>query len=242
MKKRNCLLIKASLACICCLAALICAAQKGASYIKLNVPVQYAWYTVNVTLGNAELRGEKKNQSINAGAGIGYEYFIKDRISLETGIGISSAAFYIVRPFDRLFWNDLQRPVRVTYPRYKYSLLRVPLRINYRLASKGSTRYFIGLSNNLNFTFRQSYAPDSWLNRFFFFSDAVELNARLQFAAGRKLSVAIEPAIQVYNQWKKDFVLSDYGLDVRQVPEGQPRYNRQFFDALGITVSAVWKL
>jgi hypothetical protein len=241
MKKQHCLLIKFSLYCICCLAFLFCSAQKGASFLRLNVPVQYAWYTVNVTLGASELRGEKTNQSINAGAVIGYEYFIKDRWSLETGIGISSVSFSIVRPFDRRFWGDLQRPVRVTHPRYSYSLLRVPLRVNYQLGTSKGMKYFVGVSNNLNFTFSQSYASDSRLNKFYLFSDAVELNARFQFNAGRKMVIAVEPNIQVYNQWKKDLVLSEYGVDVLVRPDNQPHYHKQFFDAIGIAFSAAYR-
>jgi hypothetical protein len=241
MKKQNCLLIKAVLPCICCLAFFFCTAQKGAAYLRLRVPVQYAWYKVNVTTGSAELRGEKKNQSINAGAGFGYEYFLNNRISVESGIGISTVSYKIVRPFDRRFWDDLQRPVRVTYPKYSYSLLQFPVRINYRISADKKLKCFIGLSNNLGFTFRQSYADDSRLNKFYLFSDAVELNARFQFSAGRKILLAIEPNVQVYNQWKKDLVLSDYGIDVFEKPNNQPHYNKQFFDAVGIAFSAAYR-
>jgi hypothetical protein len=241
MKKRNCLLVKAALQGVCCLCFLFCAAQKGASFLSVHVPVQYAWYKVNVTYGLAELRGEKTNQSINAGAGIRYEYFFTNRLSIESGVDISSVSFKIVRPFDRRFWDDLQRPLRVTYPRYKYSLLRLPLRVNYRLSTHGRMQCFVGLSNNLGFTFRQSYAPDSWLNKWYLFSDAVELNARFRFAVSRKLSVAIEPNVQVYHQWKKDLVLSDYGIDVFEIPADQPHYFRRFFDAVGISFSVTRK-
>ncbi len=215
--------------------------QKGAAYLRVRVPVQYAWYTVNVTTGAAELRGEKKNHSINAGAAIGYEYFLGKRLSVEPGIGISTVSFRIVRPFDRRFWGDLQRPLRVTYPKYSYSLLQFPVRINYCLGTDKKLQYFIGLSNSLGFTFRQRYSDDSRLHKWYLFSDAVELNARFQFSAGGKLVVSVEPSVQLYNQWKKDLVLSDYGTDVFEIPGNQPHYNKQFFDAVGVAFSAAYR-
>jgi hypothetical protein len=239
-KKVNLFFTKIILLVIFCFLCQCTQAQKGASYLRLRVPVQYARYKVNVTSGTAELRGEKKNHSINAGAGVAYEYFLKDRLSVESGIGISTVSYRIVRPFDRRFWGDLQRPVRVTYPKYSYSLLQLPVRINYRISADKRLKCFIGLSDNLGFTFRQSYADDSRLNKFYLFSNTVELNARLQFSAGRKIFLAIEPNVQLYNQWKKDLVLSEYGIDVFEKPNNQPHYNKQFFDAVGITFSAAY--
>jgi hypothetical protein len=241
MKKHNCALIKAVLSGIYCFAFFFCTAQKGASYLRLRVPVQYAWYKVNVTSGTVELRGEKKNQSINAGTGIVYEYFLKNRLSVESGIGVSTVSYRIVRPFDRRFWDDLQRPLRVTYPKYSYSLLQLPVRINYRISADKKVKCFIGLSNNLGFTFRQSYADDSRLNKFYLYSYAVELNARFQFSAGRRIFLAVEPNVQAYNQWRKDLVLSEYGIDVFEEPNNQPHFNKQFFDAVGIAFSAAYR-
>jgi hypothetical protein len=241
MKKSNAICTRYILLCVACILHFYSVAQKGRSYLRLKVPVQYAWYKVTVTTGAGNIKGEKKNQSINIGAGIGYEYFLGNKLSLESGIGITTASYKIVRPFDRRFWGDMLRPLRVTYPRYYYSLLQLPLRVNYRLCANKKLQYFVGLANNFNFTFRQWYSDDSRLHKFYFFSDAVELNVRIQLAAGRKLAIAVEPNVQVYNQWQKDLVLSEYGQDVFEKPGNQPHYNKRFFDAAGITLSAAYR-
>jgi hypothetical protein len=241
MKKRNSLLAKAALSAFFCMVFLTGIAQKGTSLLKLNVPVQYAWYKINVTVGVTELKGIKRNHSINAGANIGYEYFLTDRLSAEAGFGIFATAFNIVRSYDRRFLGDLQAINTVTYPRYKYSIVQIPLGINYLLSKKGKFKYFLGLCKYFNVTFHQQYAPDGALNKVYLFSNAVELNTRIQFTAGSKISLAVKPALQVYNQWKKDVVVYDYGAGVVEPPKSEPRYYKQFFDAVSITFSVAYK-
>jgi hypothetical protein len=242
MGKNNNVFKSAALLCMASVITACCMAQKGSSYLRLRVPVQYAWYKINVTVGVTELLGIKKRQSINAGAGVAYEYFLTDRLSAEAGAGLFSARFNVVRSYNRRFLGDLQAVNTVTYPRYKYSLLQLPLRVNYQLNKSSRLTCFIGAAHYVNFTYHQQYAPDGWLNKFYFFGNTVELNARLQVMAGKKIMLAVEPSVQVYNQWKKDVVVYDYGAYVREPPAGELHYFRQVFDAAGIAISAAIKL
>lgn len=232
---------------------LIGLAQKGESFVTLRLPLQHTWYTVDVTIAaDPSARGPQKGKSIQSGIHIGYEYYIKNKLSVEVGAGISTAIFNIVRNYNIRYMGSLLAHNPATYPNYRYSLLQVPLRIGYRIKKTPKLEWMIGATNLLNFTWKQHYGKFkdyatsqdlSKRNLFYLFSNTVQLHSRVRYKIGPKLYVGAEPTLQIYNQWKKDEVLYDFGPGFRQArPEGVAMYNKQFLGAVGIACSFSYQL
>jgi hypothetical protein len=219
-------------------------AQRGKGFLTWRVPVQYAWYKVDVTIA-AELsaRGPQKNHSLQWGCSLGYEYFIKNKLSAEAGIGISTAVFNIVRGYNTRYMGSLLSYLAPTNPNYRYSLLQLPLRLNYRVKQFKKADCMVGVSNTFNFTFKQHYGRKDKMTQFYFFSNSMQLHARVRYQVGHKIYLGAEPTVQVFNQWKKDEIVFDYGSGFQQPrPAGVARYNKQFFDAAGIALSFSYQL
>ncbi len=216
------------------------AAQKKQCYVKLRVPVQWSRYEVNVAWG--PFKGVQQGNGFNAGIGAGVEYFVTNRLSAESGIGFQQQSFNIVRPLNQRFWGNLNADVINTRPRYSYSLLQIPVKVNYRISRTGRYEWFAGAANYFNFTFNQRYATGYGKNNFYFFSNAVQVSARLQYKAGGRIVLAGEPFLQVYHQWKKDEILFDYNYRIVEPGTDVTPYNKQAFDAAGIAFSISYQL
>jgi Outer membrane protein beta-barrel domain len=219
-------------------------AQKGQSFITFRVPVQYAWYQVDVIVAaERSARGLQRDNSIQVGCQVAYEYFINNKLSAELGLGVGSAVFNIVRGYNTRYMGSLLAYLAPTNPNYKYNLLQLPVRVNYRIKQVKKADCMIGVTNLFNFTWKQHYGRSDKMTQFYFFSNAVQLHARLRYQVGNKIHVSAEPTLQVFNQWKKDEIVYDYGLGFQQPrPEGVDRYNKQFFDAVGIAFALSYKL
>lgn len=218
--------------------------QKGQHFITCRMPVQYTWYTVDVIVAAERSgRGPQKGHSVQLGCNLAYEYFFKNKWSVELGVGIGSAVFNIVRGYNTRYMGSLLAYLAPTNPHYKYSLLQWPLRVNYRIQQKGKTDCMIGLSNSFNFTWQQRYGRNDKMTQFYFFSNTVQLHARMRYQVGHRMQIAAEPTLQVFNQWKKDEIVFDYGQGFQQKrPEGVDLYNKQFLGAMGVAFSLSYKL
>jgi hypothetical protein len=244
MKNSNtCMLVKILIA-LAIATPVLTKGQSGKSFVTWRVPVQYTWYQVDVTIAaDPSARGPKKNHSFQWGCNLGYEYFIKDKLSAELGVGFSTAIFNIVRGYNTRYMGSLLSYLPATNPNYRYSLLQLPLRLNYRVKQFPKADCMIGVSNFFNFTWKQHYGRRDKMTQFYFFSNAVQLHARLRYKVGPKAYLGAEPTVQVFNQWKKDEIVFDYGSGFQQPrPEGVARYNKQFFDAVGIALSFSYQL
>jgi hypothetical protein len=237
-------LFKAGLALMALLSVNVCMAQRGQSIITLRTQWEHARYTVDVTLPNAYSdRGLHSGTSKQLAVGIWYEYGLSKKWSAETGLALHSSRFNIVRGYDQRYMGSIERDFRVTYPYYRYSLLQLPLRINYRIKQWGKTELSAGATNFFNFTYHQRYRRSDQLSRFYFFSNAVQVHARLRHRLKGKWHIGIEPSLQVYNQWKKDDVLYDFYADFQQPRQpGITVYNKQWLDAVGMALSVSYKL
>jgi hypothetical protein len=224
--------------------ALLATAQRGQGSLVLRLPVQYAWYTVDVTVAaDQAARGPKKNQSLLCGANLSYEHFLSNRVSVEAGLGIHSAKFKIIRGYNPRYMGSLLAVLPSTHPHYRYALLQLPIRAYYRLGSTRQLDWSLGIANIFSFTYKQRYGSEGVLKRFYFFSNAVQLGAKLRYKLPGRFCIGAEPFVQVFNQWKKDEVVFDYGPGFQQpIPPGVSKYNKQPFDAVGIALLLSYKL
>lgn len=244
MKNKNTYLPRVVLTVMAFVSYVCCIAQQGKGFVTMRVPLQYTWYTVDVSVvADPSARGTQKGQSLQTGLQLSYERFIKNSLSAELGVGVSTAVFKVVRGYNTRYMGSLLSHLVTTNPDYRYALLQLPVRINYRIKQLPKMDLFVGATNLFNFTWRQRYGHNDKMTQFYFFSNAVQVNAKLRYKVNSKLYVGAEPTIQVYHQWSKDDVVYDYGLGFQQPrPAGVSKYYKQFFDAVGIALSLSYKL
>ena len=178
--------------------------------LLFDIPWSYEWHTFNVSYGPPGTRGNFSDQNFNYGLELLYSKKLNTHIDAVLGIGYALAKSKIKRVYNRRFWNDYNAILTYT-DKVKYSLLRIPVVLDYLFNSHNKMTITVGTSVNINFTFMQNYgykhfsADRLWRFYFFGFSNDIHIGFKTKLSKGKYLE--IQPFLRLHETWRKDNVL-----------------------------------
>lgn len=154
--------------------------------------------------------------------------------ALYTGVGFFRNRFNIKREYDHQALNIGRDslPIGTYTENYNYSLLRLPIGIEYQvLRSKGLT-LGIGTEHFFNFSFKRKYngavpfaEANTVYNGFSYFGNSVNFFINLSKTISKN-EIKFEPYMRIYNTHKKD----------RFLKEKETESLTRNFDAFGISI------